>query len=490
MPNDFHAPSREDRRYGPASGLSGYPATAAEWDDRYARLESWYVGDAYTTAEITAFHLFRVLDDTGKEIAYSKRLFDGFKYIVDRNVEGFLSGGLTLEVADGIEEGPRASLLVAGEAVWNRSHVDEQIERWITTGAKFGAFGLEVVRRTSDARAVLMLADPRNTRVWYDDETGTELVKVTTTTRYRDADVMNPRDGVVEAGAQHEYRREIDATQVRVFIDGKLSADESGPHFLGRVPFVWMVWKPCGDPEHGLSAAHGCEGALMRADSLIEEVGAIANRHGYPWVVAKGFQVGSASDVSNFGRILSGVPADGALEMVTGGGEAIPGLLEAIGACMAEVRQAPEFVFTEGGAGESGEARSYKASAFEAKVKLARDRILTGIARAVWYGTMMDGRRAITPGMEDVTVFKIDAGPILPRNLKSEVEMLMATKTSVKAADHIRGLQRIGIVDQDEDPEAYAAEVADETATRATQFFDAAGGDPNANPLGGSGAAE
>lgn len=476
MAYDGLAPSRLSLTE--AAILTPYPTTTAQWRSRYDRLLACYLGEPYSSAECTAFHLFRALDDGGNEYAQAKRLFSAFRFIVDTDVAGVLGGGLTLEVGDGEADGDagRDALLVAGEAVWNRSCVAERWEDWFTKAAIMGAVGIEVFRRGSDGRAVLQAYDPRHVSVYYDVEAGTELETVIIDVPYLDAPEVARHDGVIEDDpTPHTYRRVLTRDRVEVYVDGRLDERRSGPHKLGVVPFVWLTFKPAPDPEHGFSAAHGVEGAIMRADSCVEQIGAIGNRYGHPWIIAKGFEIGGGSTVGKLGRILQGVPKDGDLEGKVFGAEAVGPLLETIRECLTDIMRAPEFVFTEGGAGESGEARSYKAAGLEAKLNLVRNRWFPAIARATWYGTLMDRGQRVDADQADRQVFRIDAGPILPRNVRAEVEVLGLAAPHVKRADITRHLQRLGIVDRDVDPDAYAAEVADEQADRATQFF-AAGG--------------
>jgi hypothetical protein len=99
----------------------------------------------------------------------------------------------------------------------------------------------------------------------------------------------------------------------------------------------------------------------------------------------------------------------------------------------------------------------------------------------------MEVRQRLDPDRYDK--FRIDAPPILPRNVKAELEALDLVKGDLKRADRIRHLQRLGLVDATVDPEKYAAEVQDEQAVRAEQFFadtPAAGTDNGTPPAGGA----
>jgi hypothetical protein len=448
---------------GRYADYSVYPTTENGWHDRYDRLWCAYLQEPYDTGEAGKFHLFRALDDQGNEIDLTRRTFDLVRFIVDTDVGGLLGGRILLE------EEAEGAPLVEGEAVWRRSHVAGSVEAWAKTCAALGDVYFEAVRQSDKRpyRTSVVCYDPRNVTPIYDGETGTRLVGATVCTKYQDAPTVRA-DGTIEEGAVHEYRREIDATEIRVFRDRVAMPAESGPHGLGVPPIVHVVWSPWTEPDHGLPAAAGLDAAIMRIDSLITQIGAVANRYANPKPVLSGARLGASSDVEQFGRWMHGLPADAKAYYLESTGQGVDSMLAAIAAILDHVKStAPEFLFAEDGA-VSGEARSYKAAAFENKIGNARVRFFGGLSKVTEYAVLMDANTAADP---DIDLFRIDAPPILPRNVKSDVETLYAAKEDIKRADRVRFLQTRGLIDPTVDPDEYAGEVEDETAERAAQFF-------------------
>jgi hypothetical protein len=447
---------------------SVYPTTEEGWADRYDRLWCAYLGEPYDQSEITAWHLFRALDTNGNEIDVTKRTFDLVRFIVDTDVGGLLGGKVVLETP---KDNPGAkALLPEGEAVWKRSGVGVQIERWGKGTAALGDYYIEAVRMkgTKPYRTTLCGYDPRNVTPIYDGETGTRLVGAIVQTQYQDPPTVRG-DGTVEEGAIHTYRRELDETEIRVFRDNKPVPEESGKHGLGVPPIVHVQWAPWTEPDHGLPASVGLDAAVMRLDSLITQFGAVANRDGNPILVLKGAKVGDATDMKQFGRIVSGVPIDGDLFYAEAAGTGMTQMLAGIVAILDHIEKtAPEFLFASEGA-TSGEARSYKAAAFENKIGNARMRFFGALCTVTAYAVLLDRDAAYDP---DVELFCIDAPPILPRNVRAELEGIYTyAKDDIKKADRVRHLQRLGLVDPTMDPDAYAAESDDEQAARASLFF-------------------
>lgn len=449
--------------------FGAYPDTEAGWADRYDRLRCAYLQDPYDAGELKEYHLFRAIDDSGQVIDQANRLFGLYRFVVDTDVGGLLGGKLALKTTKDVPEAVRPKAQAAGEAVWKRSHVDEQIEKWAKGAAKFGDYYIEAVRTSKryPFRTTLVGYDPRNVLPVYDDETGTRLVRVIVTTHYQDEPTIGS-DGVTDEGALHTYRREIDATTIQVWRDGRPVPEESGPHRAGVVPCVHLQWAPGDEPEHGLPAPLGLDLAVMRMDSLIAQFGAISNRYANPMGVVKGAKLGVDADIAQFGRWISGLPADGSVEYLEAGGEMLAHILAGIRLILEHAEKTePEFLFADTG-NVSGEARSYKAAALENKIGNARMRIFGELARVIGYAVAMDADLETDP---DACPYVVEAPPILPRNTKGELEALELLKGDMKRADRVRHGQRLGFITPDQDPEAYAAEVLDENAARAAAFF-------------------
>jgi hypothetical protein len=302
---------------------------------------------------------------------------------------------------------------------------------------------------------------------------------------------MAARNGAAPDEAATSYRRVVTRETVTVTRNGTLSEKESGPHGLSVVPMVHLRAKPLIQPEHSLSAPEGIARLLMRADALVTQNAAIANRYGNPTLVARGFKVGAegAAKVGRFGRMFDGVPKDGALEYVSVGEGVLPHLLEQQRDILKHIEQtAPEFVFASDAPQESGTARNMRVRSFALKMERMRRGFYRALSEVTAMAVSMErGGPAYDP---DACPFKIDAPPVVPANLSEELTNLALVKPDIKRADYVRHLQRLGVVDTDEDPETYASEVADETAVRATQFFaDGANGGGAGGPEGADGGA-
>lgn len=453
--NLFPLPGRPEERASKA-----YPDTDQEWIDRYDRLESAYLSEPYTVAEIKAFHLFRALDDNNDEIDVTRRTFSLFKFVVETDVGGCLGGRVALELEDGstdASETERAAELVAGESVWKRSHVDEQLETWVRSTLVMGDYYLEAVRTSGSApyRTTIVGYDARNVVPTYDHLTGTQLVKVTITDGYVDDDAMAP-DGVVERGAMHTYRREVTAERIDVWIDSVHNEALSGPHNAGVCPVVHLRCMPFRLPDHSLPAAVGIEEALRVADSLSTQAKAILTRFANPIGYIAGAKVPEGSSIQKFGRWFSG-PNDMKAAYLEPSGQMIQQLTEQLGLLLKHIEQTnPEFMFADNEANVSGESRAFKASAFENKIGGIRGRIFSALARIVGIAVAMDADQPFDPERK---AFRIDAPPILPRNVAGEVKMLTSVRDALMPGDFVRHLQRLGLVGLHEDPDAYAAKV-------------------------------
>jgi hypothetical protein len=452
--------------------LYWYPATEDGWKNRYDQLWRAYLAEPYSIGELKHHHLFRALDTDGKEIDAARRMHRHFPFIVDTDVRGVLGstgggGSLVLEVPDGVNR----RVLPAGEVIWRRSQLATRMERWVRSLAVMGDRYIAAVRtnRKRPYRARLVSWDPRCVEPTY-NEYG-DLVKVCVEVSQGEGDVLNPRDGTMEEETIHTTRWEIDATSIKVYIDGVLDEARSGEHGLGVLPVVHVQWTPFTEPEHGLPAGHPLDMALMQLDSLACQIRAIGNRYGNPTGVVIGAKIGESLDTS-FGRwlnIAGKKPADVSINYLQAGEGVIPALMENIKQIAEHIeRTAPEFLFADSSAQESGTAKGYRAAAFENLVGSVRNRIFTDLARVTEYAVALDEDRQTDP---DAQTYRVDAPPILPRNIEAMVNVLQLARQDLTALDRTRALQSVGLADPAADPVEYAREVADESAARATTFF-------------------
>lgn len=442
--------------------VSPYPSTTAEWRDRYDALLRAYEQGNYSDAEVKADKLFQANDDSGKLIDMARRLFGFFRFITDVDAWAIVGPkGLTLETDDVAPVGA----LLAGELVWRRTRIAQVVGHWARMTACQGDYYVEAVRQSSTPPyRVKLVGYLASDVVPVYDVTGTELVSVTIETVYTDG-------GDYDDAVKHTYKREVDAVEVVEYVDGKETS--RAPHRAGRVPVVHLSWTPWIAPDHGLPAAHGLDAAIARLNSFAGQVGAIGNRYADPKTVIRGATVGSSSDLGLFGRVISGLPADGGVEYLEPRLSAIPPLLDALREVIQHIREtAPEFIFAESSAAESGTARSYRAAALEMKIGEVRNRWLPAIAEITGVAVAMDQGRAYD---EAVDAFEVQAAPFIAPNVMQEVDVLMAAQSYLRRADIVERLQSLGIASDALTVEQYLAALDDERMASGGPVIDGTG---------------
>lgn len=458
---------------GQPSGPNRIPTTHEEWVQRYSWLHDAYVGGPYSVGDMKALGLFRALDPDGDVILETRRLTRDVQHVVDTGAQALWGATPAIDLMPGMAGTP-ADLETAAR-VWRRSRVTEQKERWSRWGASMGDVVLEAARLNTappyDVRIVGY--DPRVCEVEYDDATGCEIARVVITQPYLDMPDAGPRGTAGGMGVLHEYVRILDRESVTVYRDGVLVPEESGPHLLGVVPAVHLSWLPYVDPSHGLWTAVGLEQPLALIDSLLTQVQAIGVRHANPLLAISGAKIASGAGVFDFGRVLSGLPADGKAEYLEASLQGVAQLLEAANVARQQARDTlPEFLFTQAGASASGAALNFWAAAFVAKMESIRGRWSPGLARVTEYAVRMEQGSAYDP---DDALYRVQAPPVLPVNVEGEVKVLhdVLERGGIRLIDYVRGLQRIGVLGAEVDPEEYAAALviereANEERTRAT----------------------
>jgi hypothetical protein len=207
----------------------------------------------------------------------------------------------------------------------------------------------------------------------------------------------------------------------------------------------------------------------MRLDSFATQVGAISNRYGNPLLMVKGARLGAGTESGLFGRIFNAVPADADIKYVEAGATAVGPILDVMKEVIAHVREtSPEFLFAESSAQESGEARSYRASAFELKINEARSINLPELATITAYAVAMERNEVHVEGRYP---FRIDTSPVLPRNLVVDLDILERASKWMTMEDQIRYLQARGIIGTEHDPGEYATRVTEERSALAVEFM-------------------
>lgn len=467
---------------GTVKSPTDYPTTESAWRDRLEWLLSCYTGDGYSAAAEEAWQLFSAYDPDGKLLARTRRVFGDFRFVTDRNAAALTGGRLVPQIPDETsgDEATKRSQAVLAEVrgAWARSNLDGLSGLMATQLAMYGWCGLEA-RREHAGR-------PHGTRVVYhepatftpvfDDATGTELVQVTITRRYRDAADVDQAGNVAESATTHVYQRVLTAESVEVTIDGQRQDAESGKHGAGVVPFVLLAWQPVTDLAHGLNAAHGIESAIAELDGIATQVSAAGKRFASPIPTVTGGRVANGGDQGQFGRWLFSTNESAKFGYMEPSMEGLTALLDAMDRIGGRVRDTyPEFALFSGGANLSAEALRLRGAAFESKVLGVRSRVLPAIGRILGIAAAMEQDRTYDPLNDRVD---IAAGPVLPPDVTAEIKAVGDLKREglITTVDAIRRAQALGYVPADADPVKYAEQVQDEQAARAANFFTSAGG--------------
>lgn len=445
----------------PVLPVEPYPQTEAGWQARYDSLWTAYLLGGYSVAEAKAFHLFRALDDEGREIDATRRVYGAYRFIVDTDRRCFLGSGLTLESP---EDTGKAERLAAGERIWRASTMAEWLSRDIGILAGLGDYWYEAVK-FPDNHVELVGYDPRLVCATYDTATSRKLVSVTIEAPYFET----VQSGRGEASVGHTWKRVVTVDGVRETIDGRETIADS--YTLGEVPMAHLRWSPWDQPEHSLPSPHGVDSAVMLIDSFLTQIGAIGNRYASPKLFMRGFRTGAGADTQRFGAQFVGGPVDSDAKYIEYSAAGIGPIREAIADIMTHVRETnPEFIFADNAAGESGSARSWKAAALSAKITEARRHNFAALERITGIAVARTESRPYDPERDR---FRIDAPPPLAPNVQAEVDTLKVARDlgGVTQIDIVKHLQRLGIADPTADPAEYARQVADETMGRAQGFM-------------------
>ena len=454
-----------------------YPDTEAGWRQRYNALIDAYEQGDYSAADVRSLHLFKAEDTDGKEVDIARRLFSYFRFICDVDARALIGPkGLTLEAPDWVDD----QMLADAERVWARSKLRQKLGRWARLTAVTGDYYVEAVRTNAAAPfGTKLVGYPADWVTPVYDELGDELVRVDIDFIYLDEPA--PNQTALSEAIQHSYRRVIDRDFVEVFIDGKSQGKK--PHYAGRVPAVHLYWTPWLAPEHSLSAAHGADASTHRLDSLVAQVGAISNRFADPKLVVKGAKVEAGADLS-FGRVISGLPTDGDAYYLEAGAAALGPILEVAREVMNHIREtAPEFLFADAKAAESGTARSFKAAALEMKIGEVREHWLSALAEITGVAVAMGRNETYKP---DAHALHIDAASFIQPNLDAEVQMLVSARPMLLKRDVVRRLQALGLASTDLTVEDYVQALDDEQAMAGGPVNDGNQGPGGSDPVGGS----
>lgn len=446
------------------------PETPEEWAKEYERRRAIAYGEPYTVDEVLAYGIFRAVDETGSapsDESIPLREAEDIRFVQSVNSAALFRSGPMLEPGEG-EDGEAQT--EAGQAVWKRSSIKVQAGVWSDMLASIGELPLEAVRYPDGVR--LVGYDPEQVTATFDTETSTKLLRFTVIAPYMDPDDTNEYGEVTGPGILHTYKRVVDATEIKVWIDGEYQEALSGPHNFGEIPCAFVVWDEMpGDPTHGVPCSHGMEARVARMDSISCQIDAAGKRYANPMLGVTGAKL-EDENVFRLGRILSGLPAGGGAAYIEPSMSGLDYLGKEYDRKQEALRATrPEYIFHGAGASASGEALKVRAAQFVGKVEEVRGRVFDALARLTALAVQGDGG----PSMEGV---RVTAPPVLPVDRVSSMDALTKAKqVGLHPTDIAAELQRVGYVDPDRDPKDYGREMMDLEAQTGLGFF-GAGGEP------------
>lgn len=458
-----------------------YPRSETEWRARYELLRASYHLESYTDAEAQAWHMFRAYDNSSpkKEIASPQRIHDDFAFVVNTDAAALFGGHISIEA----EEGAPPEMLERAKAIWKRSKMDQSLPR-LAHHLCLGRVYVEPQRLPRDGsrvaggdlsyEAVLVVHEPEMYTTVVDNQTRTALTRTIIVDKYFDEADLTDEGLVDDSATLHVYRRDMDTEMLTVTLDGEVVAEETGPHGLGVVPGVNLVFGATQDTEHGVGCAPTLFNALALADSFITQVHATGARYADPKMYGKNVDLSDAS-IGLFGRFISWVQKTPGYDTEIGylepSMEGVRAVMDALKQLMDDVRSTyPEFALFRAGAGASGDALRMHAARFESKIKAPRAGALAGLATALEQAVAMETNQPYDPSAPGLV---LRAGPILPPDVKMMVEMLAeAKRESMVTPETVAGhLQSFGIIPRDVNPAEYAAEALDWNARAAGLVF-------------------
>lgn len=455
-----------------------WPTTDEEWVREYRRRRSVYNGGAYGLDDHERLGLFQATDSAGQVAYRTRRICNLAVFIADVDAAA-LSNGITIDACDDAltEEGqivdpteaPSPALQAIrddGEAIWRRSGVYRNIQRWAGTLAVEGDLHLEVTL-TDDLdpakRLPIIVAHrPEHVRVRYNAQ-HTAIKEAVIAFEYVKAN-----------GETAKYRRTLTAENIVTDDDGRGTTE---PNPLGVVPLVHIPFRPTDDPAHSYNAWHGTENAIAIADSARTLTGVIGARHAAPWIVFLGQAQPDDPDGQNANptRALAMMPGADVkyLEASLAGVDAFVKQAESVLDDAAE--KVFELLFTEAGAGASGTALSYRAAGFTAKMEPSRRALCEGLEAATGMARALGGKR---PWTQDANVFEVRLAPALATDVAARAGLLLklADGGFALGRDVVREAQAAGLLPDDADPGSYADAAAGEAHSRTARTVGLLGG--------------
>lgn len=437
-------------------GARDWPVSGEAIRDEYRRRMESSLGLGYRGSDIKRLNLFRALDASGNLIAETRRVLPLIRFVVGTDAAAIATAGLSWSVAEARipDRDPDVVEVLAQQAsdVWDRSGVDDHIATWAWNLCATGDWYLEVVRGPDGATIVAHSA----TRVRMEmDALGLRIVRAVIDLDYEDPPAPDPTTGAYDGNpTPHTYRRVLTPDEVRVYLDGALVADESGPNALGIVPLVRLRFRQVGEFELSSWAGDGAEDAVAMIDSMLTQIQVVGGRNANPMLVALGAQIGEGSELTQVGRTAS-LPTGADLKWLEATLQGIRELGGSAAQLYDQITQAyPEFLFVDAGASASGTALGYRAGAFVAKIGPVRTRFYRALSRALGMAVAMD---VGIPWSASADVYEVEGGSALPMDTGAVAVMLrdLVDAGLMLPADAVRRLMSDGVIPDDVEPAAY-----------------------------------
>lgn len=458
-----------------------WPTTWKQKHERVKRRQAAYLGLPYDRDEVQALGLFQATNGDGDVIHTTRRISRDQAFVVDTCVSALITD-LTLNMHpdwyrdNDIDDNERAApenaaavglSLAEGEQIWHRSHVHDKAEGWARSGCIAGDWHFEP-QLNDEQQGTIVLHPPEHVEVYYDDQ-NVDLELAVIAFQYTDPPTGDMADG---PGEVHEYRRVLTRDEVRTYIDGKMSAEHSYEHGLGRVPLVHAQFKASHDPTFGLPAAYGLEYPGGVYDGITTMVSVIGQRNADPLLVIAGQAMPQQgdNDKSRLDRILQVLKDTDVsfLESTLQGLTALATIGENVRNAM--VQATPAFAFADAGANASGTALSYRGQRFVSEIAPTRGRLHRAFATVTTMAWCMQNGVSYPEGER----FQVDAAPALPQD-KMALYDLTERQTEggfLTRADAVERLQGLGLVPATEAPSEYAIRAQDEADTLTVKSVD------------------
>lgn len=446
------------------------PESPKEWQAEHDRRRAIAYGEPYTVGEITRWQIFRALDDGASDYSpqsVALREDDSMRFVQRVNASALFRGEVSLQLLSAKPNAAEQAQAEAALEVWKASQGDAQSKVWANLLAPQGELAMECVR-FGDGDYRVVSYEPSMVTPEFDPATGTVLQAIEVLAPFIEEDTNS--FGEREAAVGRTYKRRVDAERIDVWVDGKHDEERSGPHGFGEIPCAWLIWQPMpGDPTRGVPCSHGMDAQVARIDSISAQVDAAGKRFANPILSVKGAKLDDP-DVFKLGRILSGIPKDGSVDYVEPNMQGINALRAEREAKISDLRATrPEFIFHGAGAAASGEALKVRAAQFVGQVEEVRGTVLPAIARLL---------EMAVAGMTGATYtgepwLELAVPPVLPTDTGALLDSLQKANDMgiIKQRDMVAAVQRVGLIPNEQDPDAYAAELQDLASDRATAFF-------------------